>query len=103
MSLWIRSQDKEKLVKINSLQYGEYQGTHYINGYCINEVDNIDLGIYATKERALEVLDEINDLLELEEIFHIRKSSLNNLDELAEPKYILNPVGKPRVFTMPNE
>ena len=64
MDLWIRSQDKEKLVKINSLQYGEYQGTHYINGYCINEADNIDLGIYATKERALEVLDEIQDLLQ---------------------------------------
>ena len=59
MELWIRSQDKTRLSKINSIQYGEYQGAHYINGYCINEVDNIDLGIYATKERALEILDEI--------------------------------------------
>lgn len=61
------------------------------------------LGEYSTKERALEVLDEINDLLEQEEILHIRKSSLNNLDDLAEPKYILNPVGQPRVYTMPIE
>lgn len=73
MELWIRSQDKEKLVKINSLQYGEYQGTHYINGYCINEVDNIDLGIYATKERAIEVLDEIQN-----KIKHINKFALVN-------------------------
>jgi hypothetical protein len=59
MDLWIRSQDKTRLVKINSLEYSEYQDIHSINGYYTNEVDNYDLGIYKSKERALEVLDEI--------------------------------------------
>jgi hypothetical protein len=59
MDLWIRNQDKTRLVKVCSLEYGEYNETHYINGYCVNEVDNYDLGTYKTKERALEVLDEI--------------------------------------------
>lgn len=71
MDLWIRSQDKTRLSKINSLQYGEYQGAHYINGYCINEVDNIDLGIYATKERALEILDEIHERIMIMNTFKL--------------------------------
>lgn len=63
MDLWIRSQDKTKLVKINSLEYVEYKDIHSINGYYTNEADNYDLGIYSSKERALEVLDEIHKLL----------------------------------------
>ena len=63
MDLWVRSQDKTRLVKVCSLEYGEYNEIHYINGYCINEIDNYDLGTYKTKERALEVLDEIQNIL----------------------------------------
>ena len=59
MELWIRSQDKERLMKINSLNYVEYNDNYVINGYGTNECDNYDLGLYKTKERALEVLDEI--------------------------------------------
>ena len=66
--------------------------------YEITNVERVDAeNAYITVEGKYEYL------LEQEEIFHIRKSSLNNLDELAEPKYILKPVGQPRVYTMPNE
>ena len=94
MDLWIRSQDKEKLVKINSLQYGEYQGTHYINGYCINEVDNIDLGIYATKERALEVLDEMQEFIETLDTTKITQDIHGITSEVEIAK---------RVYNMPKE
>lgn len=56
MELWIRSQDREKMCKVNKL---------YIKGVgiysnCDNYNDDYDyLGLYKTKERALEVLDEI--------------------------------------------
>ena len=63
MDLWIRTQDKKRLLKINVLGYVEYQNVNVINGYFTNEVDNYDLGIYNSKERALEVLDEIQDIL----------------------------------------
>ena len=63
MELWIRSQDKTRLVKVCSLAYGEYNEIHYLIGYCVNEIDNYDLGTYKTKERALEVLDEIQNIL----------------------------------------
>jgi hypothetical protein len=62
-----------------------------------------ELGKYQTEERAKEVLQEIVMLFKDEEIFHIRKSTLNNLDELAEPKYILKPISRPKVYEMPAE
>lgn len=61
------------------------------------------LGKYKTKERVKEVLQEIITVFEDKEILHIRKSTLNNLDELEEPKYILKPVSRPKVFEMPLE
>lgn len=65
MDLWVRSQDKERLIKVSNVQYTYYRkgdlysdvrGKHYIGTY----YDNLEiLGEYATKERALEVLNEI--------------------------------------------
>ena len=61
------------------------------------------LGYYTSEERSLEVLDEIQSLISEDEYFHIRKSSLNNLDDMEEPKYILKPVSLPKVYEMPKE
>lgn len=64
MELWIRTQDRMNLVKINqvSLNYqnnkqiiANYIPEIYENSSCYYEL----LGTYKTKERALEVLDEI--------------------------------------------
>lgn len=63
MELWIRSQDKRVLQKVNNL---------YLNSnYSDKEVFTWDsdecqtrLGIYESKERALEVLDEIQRRIE---------------------------------------
>lgn len=54
MELWIRSQDKEDFIKVEHL--GVYNEKIYANGY---EDNGYCIGIYKTKERALEVLDEI--------------------------------------------
>ena len=55
MELWIRSQDKECIMKINRVDYDFSNGEHRImvNGY------ETLVGHYETKQRALEVLDEI--------------------------------------------
>ncbi len=71
MELWIRSQDKMKLVKVDYTEYN-YSRTTNINSANIDYHkiitfygDNcITLGTYKTKERALEVLDEIQSLIE---------------------------------------
>ena len=62
MELWIRSQDKLKLVKVNYV----YVIENKINSFSIYG-ETIDsgpiIGRYKTKERALEVLDEIQAYL----------------------------------------
>ena len=59
MELWIRSQDKMNLVKV----YNVFLNANYDNKR-ISTYDgdsNTTLGEYKTKERALEVLDEIQE------------------------------------------
>lgn len=61
MELWIRSQDSECLTKISNVEYNFINDLHIIGTY----YDNLRiLGIYETKERALEILDEIQSAIE---------------------------------------
>ena len=60
MDLWIKSQDKEVLILANHLDI--YQIDE--NVYAIEE-SGVDLGTYKSKERALEVLDEIQNILKI--------------------------------------
>lgn len=61
MELYIRSQDKMKLVSNCNL----YISNEIRNEYVIEDLSNkyLKLGTYKTKERALEILDEIQRLL----------------------------------------
>ena len=64
MDLWIRSQDGNNLIKINYLVIEETENRTYKYGDIGKPKEfaikgNITLGIYSTKERALEVLDDI--------------------------------------------
>ena len=58
MDLWILSQDKHSMCKATFLKIGR----NCISEWCVFDNDN-ELGGYATKERALEVLGEIQKLL----------------------------------------
>lgn len=69
MNLWIRSQDREKLLKVDGLQYQNCKleenvsvETNAILGF-YGSFENDILGEYKTKERALEVLNEIQNIL----------------------------------------
>lgn len=70
MELWIRSQDKNILTKVNSLWINDNQiwmevpfyENHKKIGLSITG-HNHRLGEYKSKERALEVLDEIQNIL----------------------------------------
>lgn len=71
MDLWIRSQDKRELRPNPKLGIDEVENKFYIVDRYDFERANI-LGTYKTKERALEVLDEIQNailgILSLEDI-----------------------------------
>lgn len=64
MELWIRSQDKMNLVKIKQISVNYGNSRQIIANYIPEMYENAGeyyelLGTYETKERALEVLDEI--------------------------------------------
>ena len=58
MELWIRSQDKTRLGKIELIEYQEDDYGFYLFGWK-DKFEGTRLATYKTKERALEVLDEI--------------------------------------------
>lgn len=59
MELWIRSQDKECLIKVNDIAIEQ----NMIIGYFDKDTEYEYLGQYKSKERALEILDEIQKIL----------------------------------------
>lgn len=64
MNFWVRSQDKECLIKTNIVEM-EYFGdecTVLINTRFDGKI--VSLGRYETKERVLEILDEIQKLID---------------------------------------
>ncbi len=108
MKLWIRSQNREQLSKPNKLYVKILNEERYEilsgEGFYV-------LGTYKTKERALEVLDEIQKLLMPKMIYHT-----NNVEFI--PDYQTTTGGKlvsknddskmeymnmPIVYSMPKE
>lgn len=89
MNLWIRSQNKKALIKVNELFivkcYKDYMITDYPVDYPNDGVTDlgINLGTYKTKERALEVLDEIQEVL-MPKIKVLQSvNAENNIDDLV--------------------
>lgn len=60
MDLWIRSQDKTTLIKIDRIDIDDRSIIVWQNNY---SCDEIYMGTYSSKEKALEVLDEIQELI----------------------------------------
>ena len=61
MDLWVRSISKRILLKVDNILVVEAENKHCL--YTLSHDEEIELGEYETKERALEVLDEIQKLL----------------------------------------
>lgn len=62
MSIWIRSQDKKKLVKSTNV-FITYDNDTYIIKSFIEKYNYFDLGQYSTEAKALKVLDEIQKMI----------------------------------------
>ena len=92
MVLWIRSQNKELLVKVNELwvEDGEKFGNIKEGFDIANETHRF--GRYKTKERALEILDEIQEVLMSPNI-HIEEDAT----------YYMPDDGSMKVYQMPKE
>lgn len=78
MELWIRSQDKMNLVKIRQISLNYQNNKQIIANYIPELYENSGeycelLGTYETKERAIEVLDEIEERIMLINTINIAK------------------------------
>lgn len=87
MELWIRSQDKECLMKVDRLDYDLSNGTHRImvDGY------KTLIATYPTKKRCLEILDEINNKIKNQFIVKVntllKPSDTKKLKDQLEMNY----------------
>ena len=89
MELWIRSQDKESLVQCNNYInyfYDDIENEHVIGSH------GYTLGVYETKERAIEVLDEIQDELISSDFMPIEKN-----------EEVVLTCGSARIYEMPEK
>ncbi|MDY2804534.1 MAG: hypothetical protein SOT91_04135 [Bacilli bacterium] len=90
MELWIRSQDKKNLVKIRQISLNYQNNKQIIANYTPELYENSGgyyelLGTYKTKERALEILDEIQNKINLINLGHDFGSPMI---DLKNPTYI---------------
>ena len=112
MELWIRSQDKEKLINVNDVYISKYGKAYTV--LLFNEVQekeetnifvNCDewVGKYKSKERALEVLDEIQSILNLKDMYKYDRELVlkgwENVDE-EQVKIVRQQMS---VYEMPKE
>lgn len=101
MELDIRNQDKSRLVKPESIYIRTNLDTYEIYAQTINSY--ILLGTYPTKERALEVLDDIQNTIFLKNMYEQDKElvskSWNDFDQ-EEIKILRKKIV---VYEMPKE
>ena len=95
MELWVRSQNKEYLIDARELAYGENFRVPCVLAF-IRNTSRI-LGRYHTKERALEVLDEIQKRITMLALFAMSKDRLTEsaIKEIRDDSLI--------VYEMPEE
>ena len=75
--MWVRNQDKSFLLKCNGI-YIDTDADEYTGDYLVytalNAGQTFILGIYKSKERSLEVLDEIEEYINIYEFKKSRKT-----------------------------
>ena len=104
MELWVRSQDKLDLIKCTSIHIEEAPGVDEVAIKTFNYGDKYTyVGYYETKERAIEILTDI------QRIIHLKDMYINDRDEVlkAWTKFTEEQIGDVRtkmsVYEMPQE
>lgn len=96
MELWIRSQDKRTLLKTNRIDVDDTDIICWDNDYRCSETY---MGKYKTQKRALEVLDEIQNLMTPK----IRFNSIISTKKLEKYKSEFIPSNSIIVYEMPKD
>ena len=101
MELWIRSQDKTQLVKVNNLHLKRDIDIDFEKVLILN--NEIVIGKYKSKERALEVLDEIQSVLNLKDMYKYDRELVLKSWENADEKQVKIVREQMSVYEMPEE
>lgn len=105
MELWIRSQDKKHLIKVNNIELNK-------TAIITREKDVVLLGIYSEK-RTLKVLEEIQNIIKPKAILQAKsmlsreamKQIQEDYDMTVLPSCVdaIQPISTPIVYEMPEE
>lgn len=96
MELWIRSQDKEILKKCDAVILNGLGLRIIIFGeepeeYCLTDEKDVVLARYKTKERALEVLDEIQNKIKPQSIYKEYHNEIKDGKNKLEFELVMTP------------
>ena len=97
--MWIRSQNKECLIKLDDYVhyfYDDKENEHGIGSHMIT------LGVYESKERALEVLNMIEDTLMARYTMDLYNNASSIFRGYGQEE-IKNTIRKITIFEMPEE
>lgn len=98
--MWVRTQDKEFLMKVDNINLGldvDTKKLHRLFTFVDGVTTSFTLGKYKSKERALEVLDEIDSKIMMNKVIEIY-SNLGDLTFANRANYTYTPI-----YQMPNE
>lgn len=100
MGIWIRSQNKCKMVQCVELYVDDsYDGDYDIEGYTIDDTPII-LGTYSTKEKAIKVLDMIQECINPH--VEIPQTNIIDIDDLVyRPPNVVN-IDQPQIALLNN-
>ena len=99
MDLWIRSQDKVTLIKCEKILVEEDKDRFAIVNY-IDTRNWFRLGLYKTKERVLEVLDEIQGKISQNECL---KTMMPKVNDIRGHEEKFGKLFKETIYEMPEE
>ena len=84
MELWVRSQDKEKLIRTDNIRYMDMSDDYDKETHSIWNNSIGILGTYKSKERALEVLNEIQKLIQPINVLYNAEIDKETFDKIKE-------------------
>jgi len=100
MELWVRSQEKDILLKVKSLLIDDDNYDIYTQDYVGQNLCTYTLGTYKSKERALQILDEIqNSILGILTLEDIEEQEVKEYTGKATFSKVTNQL----VYIMPEE
>ena len=113
MDLWIRNQNKKQLLLINTIALAEDE-TGLLLGYGIDGKIKTALGKYETDERALEILDDIQNVINAKTIIQFQrlvpderieqiKNAIDKNSIIELPEYKIKQLAGVIVYEMPEE